>query len=344
MKSWIKKGISALVFAILLVACLIVCYSIMIPKYIVESTNWPSTSTFRQFYTLEKDSVDVIFLGSSSMASAAIPQTLYDDYGYTSYNMSTVEQTLPTSFYWLQEILRFQNPKVVFLDNQMLFTYYEDEELNYKEPGFRKDFDYMKWSPVKVKAVHEICSFDDRQSELSYYFPNIRYHDRWKELKSYDFHYETTTYYGYAPLATNIELEGDAENLGEKADEVVPLMKDYMDRIVSLCKEKGITLVLVSTLTPAESELRFEKTNQYAMENGLDFIDFNQHDLYEAAGLDADKDCSDKRHMNLSGARKLTRYFGNYLLDKNLVSTKTSDQYEKTKNSFIESMKEYEGN
>ena len=344
MTSSLKKGISAFIFGVILIICLGISYRIMIPKYIVESTNWPSTSTFRQFYMLDKNTVDVVFMGSSSMASAAIPQSLYDEFGYTSYNMATVEQTLPTTYYWLKEILRSQKPKVVFLDNQMLFTYYEDEALNYKEPGFRKDFDYMKWSPVKAQAIHEICSFDDRQSELSFYFPNIRYHDRWKELKSYDFNYEVTSFYGYAPLAVGIEMEGDAENLGEKADEVVPLMKDYMDRIVSLCKEEDITLVLVSTLTPAESALRHEKTNQYALEQGIDFIDFNQPDYYEKAMLNADTDCSDRRHMNLAGAKKITEFFGNYMSEKNLVSAVSSKQFEDTKIGFAEAMKEYEGN
>lgn len=82
----------------------------------------------------------------------------------------------------------------------IIITCYEDEPLNFKEPGQRKDFDYMKWSKVKISAVHDICSLDSSQSELSYYLPFVRYHDRWKELGKLDFSYTPSQLYGFAPL------------------------------------------------------------------------------------------------------------------------------------------------
>lgn len=79
------------------------------------------------------------------------------------------------------------------------------EPLDTAESSTRKAFDYMRWLPVKWEAVHDICNYDEKQILSSYYFPDIRYHTRWKELEENDFifgeiaeHYELK---GYAPLA-----------------------------------------------------------------------------------------------------------------------------------------------
>ena len=93
----------------------------------------------------------------------------------------------------------------------IIITCYEDEPLNFKEPGQRKDFDYMKWSKVKISAVHDICSLDSSQSEFSYYLPFVRYHDRWKELGKLDFTYTPSKLYGFAPLYGSLHEEGEAD-------------------------------------------------------------------------------------------------------------------------------------
>ena len=303
------------------------------------------------------------------MSTAGIPQYLYDKNGIVSYNLASPEQTLITSYYWLEEALRFQSPSVVFLDNQMLFTFYEDEPLNFKEPGQRKDFDYMKWSKVKMSAVHDICSLDSSQSELSYYLPIVRYHDRWKELGKLDFTYTPSKLYGFAPLYGSLHKEGEPDfvplentNIAaidilnttntavatdiatdtpstdvittESEETILPLMQDYMDKIVALCKEKNIRLVLVTTVAPIQTQARHDLTAQYAAANNLTYFDFNTKGLYEATQMDYFTDCYDTHHMTISGGEKITDYLADFVLSEGLATPKTSSDFESTKQYY----------
>ena len=61
----------------------------------------------------------------------------------------------------------------------------------------------MRWSEVKREAVSDLCRIDERQSEISYYLKNIRFHTRWSELTEYDILYHETQYSelkGYAAI------------------------------------------------------------------------------------------------------------------------------------------------
>lgn len=363
--------IKTAVFSLLII--IITCYvtKLVVPKFLLENSSWPSTSTFTQFYEMEENTVDVLFVGSSCMSTAGIPQYLYDKNGIVSYNLASPEQTLITSYYWLEEALRFQSPSVVFLDNQMLFTFYENEPLNFKEPGQRKDFDYMKWSKVKMTAVHDICSLDSSQSELSYYLPIVRYHDRWKELGKPDFTYTPSKLYGFAPLYGSLHEEGEPdfvplENTNVAAidfsnstnitnvsisttdetasktvvatatsdETILPLMQEYMDKIVALCKEKNIRLVLVTTVAPIQTQARHDLTAQYAAANNLTYLDFNTKELYEATQMDYFTDCYDTHHMTISGGEKISDYLANFVLSEGLATPKTSSDFESTKQYY----------
>lgn len=333
------------VFSLLIIIITYYVTKLVVPKFLLENSSWPSTSTFTQFYEMEENTVDVLFVGSSCMSTAGIPQYLYDKNGIVSYNLASPEQTLITSYYWLEEALRFQSPSVVFLDNQMLFTFYEDEPLNFKEPGQRKDFDYMKWSKVKMTAVHDICSLDTSQSELSYYLPIVRYHERWKELGKLDFTYIPSKLYGFAPLYGSLHEEGEPDFVPlESANTVVttatsdetilPLMQEYMDKIVALCEEKNIRLVLVTTVAPIQTQARHDLTSQYAAANNLTYLDFNTKELYEATQMDYFTDCYDTHHMTISGGEKISDYLADFVLSEGLATPKTSSDFESTKQYY----------
>ena len=81
----------------------------------------PTTLSYLNFYEMEEDTIDVLFMGSSLAATSYIPQELYDRYGITSYNLASEKQSPVISYYWLKEALRYQSPKVLILDCYYLF-------------------------------------------------------------------------------------------------------------------------------------------------------------------------------------------------------------------------------
>lgn len=64
----------------------------------------------------QKNSLDVLFLGSSMSYRHIYPLELWNNFGIVSYNLGTSEQTIPMSYYLLQYALEQQTPQVIVLD------------------------------------------------------------------------------------------------------------------------------------------------------------------------------------------------------------------------------------
>lgn len=341
-KSLAKNKIWPRLGAFLLVLCIFgtLLHHIIIPKF-YRSNALPPSVSYPEFYRMDRNSVDVLFLGSSHAFSSYDTQEMYNKYGITSFNLGSGDQNLLLSYYWLCEALRYQKPEAVVVDCAYLFRLNFDSGTVPNFSGNRSGLVYMRWSPVKWKAVLDVCSIDSSQTVQSYVFPIIRFHDRWKELESEDFRYgeitgtdhlkgfcETYTARGgsdYTPFH-----EGDNED----REDMLELQEQYLDRITSLCKEEGIQLVL--TLTPYQSET-IEKHNSvkdYAQENDLPFIDFGEASVYDAMKYDFSQDHADTHHANPGGAVKITDYLGAYLQNAVGLKAHTDEQYEKSRDYY----------
>ena len=143
-----------ILFLFLLIVSLGLINQALLPKFTDESNpSWPMTSSYFQFYKMERDSVDVLFLGSSVVENAFDPQTIYDEYGIRSYNLGSEQQSAFLSYYWLKEALRSQSPQAVVLDSHFLYTMHPGSAINTEDAFIRKCLDPMRLSPVKMEAV-----------------------------------------------------------------------------------------------------------------------------------------------------------------------------------------------
>lgn len=317
---------------------------VVIPEYFTD-TDWPVTVSRRGFYKLENNTVDVLFLGSSAGTTSFIPQELYNNYGITSYNLSCEQQSLLTTYYWLMEALNTQSPKAVVLEPKLLFSSNSGvgTKINSSEGCTRKAIDSLKWSFSKIKAIKDICRIDQEQSLLGYFFPIVRYHSRWSELTRKDF----LAY--YFAMRNRYELKGydpfDEKNrneswipyrLGDSAqyDEEFPGMGEYLNKIISLCNEKGIMLMLVYTPSTEATIERHNVLQSYADKNGLILIDFNEFDTYDKSGFMFIEDGNGGSHSNLWGAKKLTNYIGDLLRNEYHISGKRDVQWEETRQAY----------
>lgn len=333
-------------FAALLAAVLLVVNEVLVPHYFYDTT-YAMTSTYRGFYKMERDSVDVLFLGSSHCVNAFSPQELYDSHGIRSYNLGSEQQNLLVSYYWLKEAFRYQTPRVVVLDVLLCFPYNAEEPLNSAEATVRKAFDVMRWSSVKKEAVEAVCEYDGEQSLSSFFFPNIRFHTRWSGLNESDFtslemgrHYEMK---GYSLLRNRCNTEGyrpfEAGHEDGKS-EMLPLMEEYLERIVELCREEDTELVLVKTpciLGEVQSVQRYNAVKEFAEANQLAYFDFNEKNLYNEIGLCLSEDSNDGGHLNYWGARKVSRKMAEILDDRYDVGDRKDRQWEDSR-LFYEAM------
>lgn len=335
----------ALIF--ILGICIKFVYWIITPKLFYQEM-LQTTLSYTNFYDMKENTVDVLFLGSSLAATSFIPQELYNRYGITSYNLSSEKQSPVISYFWLKEALGYQNPKVLVLDT-CYFFYNNDDPLNTEEIYIRRALDYMQWSSVKREAIKTICGLDENQSVSDYYFPNIRYHTRWKELTEEDFLYSVIpdeyALMGYAPLAG---CSGDDSYSPYNAEmpasgtDMHPLMKAYLDKIAELCNQEEISLVLTNVPQQGADMGRFYTMQKYADEHELQFLDFNEINIYEGTEFDVISDSYDGAHQNLWGAKKITNYIGDVLVSQYNIGGNYDEQWEKTKEPYSDLEKDCE--
>ncbi|MCF0133282.1 MAG: hypothetical protein HUJ72_05405 [Blautia sp.] len=346
MKKKIAYVFKCLIFLAILVPALMLFTKILEQKYLYDD-RWPSTTTTKKFYDLEPDSVDVLFMGSSRSASTFIPQELYNNYGIRSYNLGTQAQSVVVTYYWLKEALRTQTPKAVVMESYMLFEYRPDNALNSEEPKIRAALDNMQWGGVKQEAIHQISLLDEEQDEISYYLPYIRYHSRWTDLGEDDFDYiqmeQNMGLMGYSLLDGKAKTEYEPLNAEkaedpEEKEEFHPLMIDYFSRIVQLCKEQNIQLILV-TIPYEDPELgRYNTLKEYTDRNEIDYYDFNTPELYTELGMEYGEDMEDSKHCNYQGARKLTNWAGKCLTEKYGIEGVEDPQWEQGQKAYKDAL------
>ena len=334
----IKLAIKGILFLLLVGICVGAVNEWMKPKYYYNES-WPATNTYLDFYQLKKNSVDVLFFGSSHAVSALNPQVIYDQYGITSYNLGCEQQSVLVTYYWLKEALKYQSPQVVVLDT---FTFhklkgtYVYNQLNCSETSVRKAMDDMRLSPLKVEAAYRIEKLDPTQSALSFLLLNIRYHTRWTNLGETDYTQGSMIEHGgvkgftvlggiNAGAVDETFRSADADTV--EAEPMVEVAKEYLDKIVNLCDENGIRLIFVN-IPYGEPIERYKSTKAFADHAEIPFYDFNEVGLYHQIGYDAEQDVYG--HPNYKGAEKISLYIGKLLTEQYGVAPRYDESYVKS--------------
>lgn len=277
------------------------------PKYM---TDLEEGSFISQYYR-EAGGHDVIFLGDCEVYANFSPMELYRDYGITAYIRGTPQQLVWMSYYVAEETFRYETPQVlVFNVNAMRYSEPVSEAYN------RLTIDRMRWSGSKLRIV--LASMTEEEQFLSYIFPILRYHSRFDKLTQEDFSYffqvKDNSFNGFQ-LHTEVTPAGSLPVKKILSDyRFEKICYEYLDKIRLLCEENGTELVLVKapSLYPYWYEEYDEQIEEYAGKYGLSFYNFVERS--EEIGLDFSKDTYDGGyHLNLPGAVKLSRYFGNIL-------------------------------
>ena len=264
---------------------------------------------------------EVVFLGDCEVYESFSPVTLWQEYGIESRVIGTPQQLLWHSYATLCEVLERSSPRVVVLSVYALI-YHEPQSEAYN----RMALDALPMSGVKWQAVR--ASLAEGESALSYLFPLLRYHDRWSELSWSDV---TSLFAPYAPVSSRGYLVqtgviSAASPLPDHTGALVPsdtafgeMALDYFDRIVTLCKDKGVSLMLVKAPTDSWRYpwLDAYETQTVALAERYGLPYYNLLKDFETIGLDMTTDSYDGGlHLNVFGAEKLSRYVGRILTEQ----------------------------
>lgn len=209
----------------------------------------------------------------------------------------------------------------------------------------------MKFSTVKIQA--SIDYSNSVNDAWNYLFSALEYHTRWESLNLTDF--EKKNYEAELGLrgynfdigrimdVYSIDIIGISEYDVDETVEVAAFGKEslyYLNKMITFCREHQLKLVLMKT--PAVDAWGMSYHNavaDIAEKYNLDFIDFNYEPYIDEIEYNEAVDNKDATHLNYYGARKVTKWFGDYLL----AECDNKDVRGKEKYAFMQGeLQEYE--
>lgn len=262
-----------------------------------------------------KHSLDVVFCGNSDMYYGFSPMEMWTQYGIPSYTIGQPWQNPKMAYKRLKHILKFQKPKVFVLEVDGTFSSSNGADGKNRTLS-KKILDNLANFRKKFANID-----DGLGTAISFQFPLFRYHSRWSELNQSDFTDLNGAYRyvckGYV-LERKVNPYTEGMDYMKYTDETEKMDKSnltYLNKIVELCKEKEIQLLLLEV--PSASSWNYKKHNTmqaFADRNNLPFVDLNLKT--EEMGFDWMTDTKDAgNHLNISGMQKVTNYISRYLND-----------------------------
>lgn len=320
---------------LVLAALTILLGRLFMPKY--YSTQ-KEGSLIREYYGEDKD-FDVVFIGDCEVYENFVPAVLWEDFGINSYIRGSAQQLIWQSYYLMEETLKYEHPDVMVF-NILSLKYNEPQREEYN----RMTLDGMRFSKSKVDSI--LSSMLPDENFTDYLFPLLRFHDRYKELKSEDisllFGHGNVSHNGYLMQLGVKGITPDNYPVGRMLPDYTfgENAMNYLDKMVELCDNEGVQLVFVKapSLTPYWYDEWEEQVVAYASEHNIPYINYLK--FLPETGIDFTEDTYDMGgHLNLYGAVKLTKHFGEFL--RNEMNLPDRRNEEKLSQSWDEKLKLY---
>lgn len=286
---------------------------------------YDNTRKERGFYLEPRDSLDVVFIGSSQAFSTIMPSVLAEEQGLHSYVFAGNEQTFSISYYYMMEVLKYQKPKAVVLET----TFCNWGEVP-REAVVRINFDDIRWGKAKILGIMNNVP----PAEWEYYFFELaKYHSRWDSLTTQDFDFigayrETDPDKGWSSFGKSTdpkkmygpEIKEEILTCTERRP-IDQTALQWLERMDELCREKGVKLILVKT--PNEGKI-IEPVTDEASEDAFRYVDgmpyYNWLGAYakqkDIPFLNMNLVMTGTNHNDYENAAKATSYLGSWLADE----------------------------
>lgn len=156
------------IIVFIIIALLIVVYS---GKAIIPF-NAQDTNQTKTFYKTDKNSVDILMVGTSTLMVALSPLELWKKYGFVSHVRGSSIQAPIITYLNVREAFKYQKPDlVIFSANNMFREYWYDKH----EPFLRRGMDFKKLSLPKLSAARDIADKSKKQDIICFPYNKISY-------------------------------------------------------------------------------------------------------------------------------------------------------------------------
>lgn len=290
-----RNVVKALLFTVILFILIIISEVVLIPGLDIRKNGIFKQANY-ELLGEKKNTIDVIFVGDSLVYSSISPMEIWNNYGYTTFDCTEAAQVISDAYSYLKVAIENQHPKIIMMEANVMFR-----------------------NPSKRKFKDKIAYI------LKQLVPIAKYHDNWKKyIGGFSKNNWINPDKGYKYITDiNSSKNKNYMHFSNKYEMIPEQNIHYIEKIIDLCKENNVKLVLVSM--PSQKSWRYKKHNtasKIALENNLEFIDLNLINL----NIDWKTDTKDNgSHLNYLGAKKVSNYIGKYLMNTNLVVDHRND-------------------
>ena len=312
----------------LLCAGLLFCY---LNKVFSMGDADANRQTFKAFYAEPKDTIDVMYLGTSASNRYFINPLAYEEEGMTCFTIATMGMPMFFVPDLIDEVQKTQDPKLYIIEMRWLL---KDRDL-ITDAHIRRVTDNLKYSSVKKDAIDTAFAEMDGskgmlgdigENGLDYYIPILKYHGRLAEgnMSPGDFKLTATKNQtkGYVmSFNTTKQVNQFPGRVSKKREPLSDIAEHALDATLDKCDEltKDGDVQVMFVLSPycclKGQKPVFNTAFDKVRKRGYTVLDFNTPEMYQELGLDFDKDYYNSKHVNFIGAEKYTRYLTSYLKD-----------------------------
>lgn len=305
----------------------------------------PGSERIRVFYEeIEKDTLDVVFVGSSHAYYGVQAMDFWGDYGVPSYVAASATQAVGGSYYLIKDIIKRQQPKVICLD---VYSFCGKKKVGSRE-NFKKLMGGMPHSINRIQMGEDLLEGTEFGERLTYHSSMLSYHGRWTELMPEDIKRNEDMQIlkgGKVSYTRKPQSVPSAVTSGE-VKEISEINLYYLDKIQEVCEENNVELMLLSTpfLGAKKGEEEYIRRQRiinavgiYAQEKGIPFINYTF--LTEELGIDPATDYRDFSHLNIYGARKMDAHLFEYLQSSYQLEDRRNEKEYQSWNEDLEKYK-----
>lgn len=335
-----KKILKINLFIIFFILIFFTIQKVFIP-YNVRIKRWDS------FYQIPKNNLDVVFLGSSHSYTTYYPEMLDNKLKINSFNMASNSQHIDQLYFNLKEILKYQNPKIVFIE---LFSLSADSR---EREGNWFIYDNLDGQKFSLNKLNSILSYRKKGNRLDSLFPLIRSHQDWKDkvklFKNISNRNKDKNnikiFSGFERAQSEMdkEITQKYQNEAKKGYNnfvISKFNKDYLKKIQDLSKKYNFTVIYLYSpmyrdfINPHYKE-KYIKFKEIAEIYADDLLDFNMI----GKDLDITERCFENgyisyQHTSFYGARKITNYLINYLEKNYKFQSREKEKYWQKRNKI----------
>ena len=299
-----KNILKIILFCSIFLALLMVFSLMMKPqKWFDEKLIQNRDARYVQMTEQPENTIDVLNIGDSLATCTFSPVDLWRQQGYTGFNIGADGLRMAESYYYILNACKNQKPKVLLIESLYLFRYSlgEDTQMLLSQPIYYR-VPFLKYHNI-WKALVEM--------------PGVKIYHRGYTINDHVWSYDGPDNY------LDLELEDKNQKMTFSW-----LNRMWFNRIKKFCDERGIKIIVYSTVSPINyNRKRIEAAEEFAREEGVDYIDLNQR--IDEVGIDWTRDTNDAGdHMNYHGCMKVTAYLGEYLKEHtDLVDHRGDEAY-----------------